>query len=655
METLTPHARRWLMTALSAVLLPHLLVLPWWLSSFVVLVLGLGWGRSFAGFPKFPGFLKYLLFFLALGGFFVTFGLPSGRSSGSALLVLMAALKPLEIERQKNARHLLLLSYFLVAAYFFSHQEIAAALWLFFAVFLITSALTALELNDEPFFSRRLLTPSLTLLSASLPLALILFLLFPRLPGPLWSFPEERRMAVTGLPNELEMGGISHLVRSSKVALRAEFVGPVPPPEKLYWRGPVFPLFDGRTWRRLDVSPVTSRSGLIHLSPLQPYTVTLEAHHQPWLLALDPPFSVPTGASFSASYEVLLDRPLHQLHRYQMATAEIVKWPAEWVDRGGWGATTMLLSQIAQQRNPRSFELARSWAEAELGDEALVERLLNLFRQNPFRYTLDPPSLGGSGPVDEFIFQTQAGFCEHYAGSAAFLLRAAGLQARVVAGYLGGERHPVGGYLIVRQYNAHAWIEVRIKDKGWVRIDPTAAVAPERVEIGIAAAFPESDAFFLWREGRGIGWLRKVGQYRDLAEFYWNYWVLGYGPKLQNLFLGRFGLGLHHLNLWITALIGLPFLALLLGLGILNFGVFEKIPPEVKLYRIYCRRRARHGCRRKLSETPTAYAQRLAQKFPAEMHENTEIAVLYLDLRYGKRSPGDVGVDLKRLRQLCRR
>ena len=568
----------------------------------------------------------------------------------------MAALKPLEVEQRKNARQLLLLSYFLVAAYFFSHQEIAAALWLFFAVFLITTALTALELESESFLSRRLLTPSLILLSASLPVALVLFLLFPRLPGPLWSFPEERRVAVTGLPNELEMGGISRLVRSSKVALRAEFDGPLPPPERLYWRGPVFSLFDGRTWRRLEKSSGRAKSFLVPLPPMQSYTVTLEIHHQPWLLVLDPPFSAPAGASFSAALEVLLERPLHKLYRYQMTTAETFKWSDERVENDGFTDSDNLLSQTAILRNQRSFELARSWAAAGLKDEALVEKLLNFFRQKPFRYTLEPPSLGGSGPVDEFLFQTKAGFCEHYAGSAAFLLRAAGLRARVVGGYLGGERHPLGGYLIVRQYNAHAWIEVQIKDKGWVRIDPTAAVAPERVEIGIAAAFPESDAFFMLRKGAGFGWLRKIGQYRDLAEFYWNYWVLGYGPKLQNLLLGRFGLGLHNLNMWIAALIGLPLLALSLGLGILKLVTLEKVPPEVKIYRCYCRRWARRGLQRKLPETPTAYAQRLYRAFPLEAQKAATIAALYLGLRYGKNGKKrDVAAQLKHLRALCRR
>ena len=648
METLTPLSRRWLMTVLTAVLVPHLLKLPWWLALFTVMVLGLGWGRSFIAFPKLPRFVKYLLLLLALVGFFATFGFPAGRSSGSALLVLMVALKPLEIEYRKNARHLLLLTYFLVAAYFFSHQEIAAALWLFFAVFLVTSAFTALELEVGAFLSRRILTPSLILLSASLPVALVLFFLFPRLSGPLWSFPEERRVAVTGIPNELEMGGISRLVRSSKVALRAEFDGPLPSPEKLYWRGPVFSLFDGRTWRRRQKPTLVSKLDYVTSSPLQFYTVTLEAHHKSWLPALDPPFSPPAGASFSTAQEVLLTRPLHQVYRYRMATAATYQWFEKDLPR----ASERLISQTAALRNPRTVELARSWAEAELTDEELVERLLDLFRQDQFRYTLEPPPVSGPGPVDGFLFQTQAGFCEHYAGSAAFLLRAAGLPARVVAGYLGGERHPLGGYLIVRQYNAHAWVEVQIKDKGWVRVDPTAAVAPERVELGIAAAFPYSDAFFRLREGGGLGWLRKLGQYRDLAEFYWNYWVLGYGPKLQNLLLGRFGLGMHNLNMWILALIGLPFLALFLGVGILNFTALEKVPPEVKIYRSYCRRWARRGQLRKLSETPTAYALHLARAHPSEAQKAIEIAIIYLKLRYGKKK--DSSAQLKRLRLLCR-
>ncbi len=647
MEILTPFSRRWLMAALTAVLLPHLLVLPWWLVLFTLVALGLGWARSFAGFPKLPRIVKYLLLLFALLSFFVTFGLPAGRSSGSALLVLMAALKPLEIECRKNARHLLLLTYFLVAAYFFSYQEIAAALWLFFAVFLITIAFTALELEAESFISRQIVTPAMILSSASLPVVLALFFLFPRLPGPLWSFPEERRVAVTGLPNELEMGGISRLVRSSKVALRAEFEGSLPPaPEKLYWRGPVFSRFDGRTWRRRKDSSAVLKPALVSLTPLQTYTVTLEAHHQPWLLALDPPFLAPAGTTFSIARELLLKRPLHQVYRYKMATTENFQWfekdlPTDF---------RKFVSPIAIRRNPRSFELARSWAAAGLVEEALVKRLLDLFRQAPFRYTLEPPSSSGNGPVDEFLFQTKAGFCEHYAGAAAFLLRSAGLPARVVGGYLGGELHPLGGYLVVRQYSAHAWIEVQLKNKGWVRIDPTAAVAPERVEIGIAAVFPESDLSFRLWGGSGNDWLRKLGQYRDLAEFYWNFWVLGYGPKLQNIFLGYFGLD--KLYYWIAALIGLPFLALFLGLGILKLASLEKVPPEVMLYRRYCRYWARRGQARKLSETPTVFAQRLAQAFPEEAERAAEVASLYLQLRYGKKR--NFSAELKRLRLLSR-
>ena len=220
-----------------------------------------------------------------------------------------------------------------------------------------------------------------------------------------------------------------------------------------------------------------------------------------------------------------------------------------------------------------------------------------------------------------------------------------------MAGYLGGELHPLGGYLVVRQYCAHAWIEVLVRDKGWIRIDPTAAVAPERVEIGIAAAFPDGGVSFgLWLES-DVGWLRKVGQYRDLAEFYWNYWILGYGPKLQNLFLVR--LGLHKLNMWIAALIGLPFLAVFLGLGILKLSAFEKVPPEVKLYRRYCRWWARRGQTHEPSETPTAYAQRLARTFPDEAQRAEEIAGLYLELRYGEKR--DFSDKLKRLRWLCSR
>ncbi|MBN2808730.1 MAG: DUF3488 domain-containing transglutaminase family protein [Deltaproteobacteria bacterium] len=646
MEGITPLARRWLMTALSAVLLPHLLVLPGWLALFTLLVLGLGWGHSLAFLPRLPRLLKYLLFLLALLGFFVTFGFPAGRTSGSALLVLMAALKPLEIEERKSARQLLLVAYFLVAAYFYAQQGMAAVGWLFFAVFLVTVALTALEEVDGRFLSRRLLLPASILLSASLPLALVLFFLFPRLPGPLWSFPEERRMAVTGLPDELTMGSISRLVRSSRVALRAEFAGPLPSQAELYWRGPVFSQFDGRIWRRAQTTELVTRLALTPLTPLQSYTVTLEAHHQPWLLALDPPFAVPAGASFSAAGEVLLKRPLHQVYRYQMARAERFRWPAT-----ARPTAAGRFNQMAGLRNPRSCELARSWAAAGLSGELLLEEILNLFRQAPFRYTLDPPELSASAPVDDFLFRTRAGFCEHYAGAAAFLLQAAGLQARVVAGYLGGEIHPLGGYLVVRQYSAHAWVEVCLKNRGWLRVDPTAAVAPERVDVGLGAVFPENEGFFSWRENSDPGILQKFRQYQDLAAFYWNYWVLGYGPQLQNLLLGR--LGLRQLKLWIAALIGLPLTALILGIALVRFVGCERLPAEVRLYRRYCQGWGRRGLPRQPGETPSAYARRLARAFPAEASGAAAVAALYLQLRYGRDQAS--ASQLRHLRNLCRR
>src|SRR5690606_25782031 len=142
-------------------------------------------------------------------------------------------------------------------------------------------------------------------------------------------------------------------------------------------------------------------------------------------------------------------------------------------------------------RHPRAVEMARSWRSQGLGDEEIVDRALRMFNEQEFYYTLQPP-LAVDDAIDQFLFETRQGFCEHYAAAFTVLMRAAGIPARVVTGYQGGTLNPVGGYVIVRQRDAHAWAEVWLGEKGWVRVDPTAAVAPNRILGGIETALPDT-------------------------------------------------------------------------------------------------------------------------------------------------------------------
>jgi transglutaminase-like putative cysteine protease len=464
------------------------------------------------------------------------------------------------------------------------------------------------------------------------PLMLVLFVLFPRVQGPVFGFPQATSGGITGLSESMSPGDLAYLGLSDEVAFRVDFHSAAPKPAELYWRGPVLWHFDGRTWR-MGPSAASGRAETPQGSDGVRYTVTLEPHHMRWLFAVDLPATLPAGASLTPDYQLLASRPIRVRERYEMTSHLQYRLGAverpEALERG---------LRLPRSLNPRARELAQQLRAGAASDREVVRAALSYFRTNLFFYTLTPPPLGLHS-VDEFLFQTRRGFCEHYASSFAFLMRAAGVPARVVTGYQGGEINPLGGYLIVRQSEAHAWAEVWLEGTGWTRVDPTAAVSPARIEVGIAAAVPRSDPLPLSVRG-DYPFITQLRYTLDSLTNSWNQWVLGYTPERQIRLLSRVGVDSPSWTSLTAMLVAGAGIVLLVLTAMTLLQLRRGRPdPVQRAYRAFCRKLARAGLVRGRSEGPLDFARRAGAARPQAAGAVQEITGLYLALRYGDAPP----------------
>jgi transglutaminase-like putative cysteine protease len=561
---------------------------------------------------------------------YVSFGTLFGRSSGIALLVVLAGMKLMESRGLRDAYVLSSLGFFLVITNFLYSQSILTGVYMLAVVLLMTANLIAFSTASGELASRARMRMAAGMLMQAAPIMLILFFLFPRLPGPLWGLPRDAHDAVSGLSETMSPGRISRLSLSDAVAFRVSFQSAAPAPSQLYWRGPVMWHTDGRQWR--SGQPARSwRAQYVELqgAPVD-YTITMEPHQQSWLFALEIPTTIPRGAQMTQDFQLRMPKPIETRMRY-----EVRSFPEARLSRVSIEEQAAALALPAGM-HPRARALALAWRE-ELGDdEAVVARALAYFGSQPFVYTLTPPLLRND-PVDEFLFETLSGFCENYASSFAVLMRAAGIPARIVTGYQGGELNPLGEYLIVRQRDAHAWTEVWLENRGWVRVDPTGAVSPNRIQLGMDAAIPptmgpagldlasKGPLWETWRRWRyGI----------DAIKTGWNEWVLGYGPSRQRELLARFGVdagNLSSLTMGMLVIVG----AMLASLAAwLAWRRPPPVDPVLGVYRRYCAKLARAGVSRRTWEGPLDFAARVVSARPL-LHEPVErITAMYVGLRY---------------------
>ncbi len=622
---------------LALVLVPQARTLPVSVSVLLVLLLAWRWllWRQRAPLPsKLVVGTTAMLVLLIAAALVWRGGGSFGRELCVALLAAFVILKLMETRALADATLVTQLSFYLLLTLYLEDQPFWLALY--------SMAIGAWILRNWLLFhhpearGRLAIWPLLGRMALfGLPWALFLFVLFPRLDHPLWRLPQSEPVGRTGISDTMRPGSIGELIRSPEVAFRADIVGDPLPASALYWRARVLWDYDGQAWRPDDAPPTRQAAGLRDegddgdeaadpaAAGAREYNVTLEATQKNWLYLLDRGVAVSDGvaARHSADGEFFARNPVDRPLRYR-ARSWLQGVPQPLTRR------TLQLSLRLPDGNPRSRELAAGWRQRYADPWQRVQAAMRLFAEAPFAYTLSPPPLG-KAQVDTFLFDTRRGFCEHYASSFVFLMRAAGVPARVVIGYQGGEYNPLGKHYVIRQSDAHAWAEVWLPERGWVRVDPTSAVAPSRVENGVDAALAGEDLAAL-RQLRAPGWLRDLRWGFDGLTYKWQRWVLEYDRGQQNRLLEQAGMG-NRLPQLLAAGMAVLSLAALVPMWLRR----RRVDPVQALYDQFCAMLARHGIARGMAEGPQAFATRAESALPRAALAVRAFTDQYVAWRYG--------------------
>ena len=616
----------WLVAALGFVIAPHIERLPWWASTVCVAAGAWRWWIARNGLRT-PSWIIMGAIALAITvGARFEYTRLFGREVGVMLLIVMLCLKVLEMKMKRDAMVVIFIGFFLALTNFLYSQTILMGAYMFVCVWLLIATLIGFNrINSEPSIRERLV-PAGWLLFQSIPMMIVFFFLFPRVSGPLWNTPQEGQ-ARTGLSDSMAPGDISRLSQSDAVAFRVEFEGAVPNGTDLYWRGPVLGLQSGRGWRMYDALPISHFSYTAR-GPETKYRVTLQPHNKPWLFALDIPSSPPQNAIMLSDYQMRSREPVNVLKAYSIGSYLDYR-----IDAESSPAELQRYLNFNSRINPRTIAFGRQMREQYPDPKELIDALMKKYNQE-FTYTLEPPLLG-QHPMDEFLFETKLGFCEHYAGSFALIMRAAGVPTRVVTGYQGGAVNPVSRQLVVKQSEAHAWTEVWLADLGWLRVDPTFAVSPLRINRGISAAFGPVGVFDNLMEADKFGLLRNLAYTWDALNSEWNRWVVGFNQDRQR---GMFeGIGIPDVD-WQTIamwLIGGVFVTGGgVGLLLLARTYRTRKSPVEAAYEHFCAQIARQGLHRQNNEGPLDFLARIEAQQPRTLDAARKVIEAYVTTRY---------------------
>ena len=590
---------------------------------------------------------KLVIFFLTVCGLALLYTQHQGifgRDAGTRLFLTALGLKLLEIKSERDLYLITYLAFIVAASQFLFEQSLLMAAYILFVCCVLLATLVSIN-SGIPQTRAALKTASIIIVQA-IPMAVVLFILFPRVEAPKWMMFNEKHQTKTGLSDSMEPGSISDLGMSDELVFRVRFTGALPPPAQRYWRGPVFAHTDGKKWTQ-----VKNRGFGLTLDKLAfkgvpyQYTLMMEPQDKNWVFALDMPATFSMPLSQNTNYQLITTENPDKRAEYKIASYSNYNTghisPAEYKES----------TQLPDEPSGKIKQLVKQLNGFDSTPEHFINQLLNHFRKEDFHYTLTPP-LMEEDPIETFLFDTRYGFCSHYAAAFVYLMRVANIPARVVTGFQGGELNKVGNFLEIRQADAHAWAEVWIENKGWVRFDPTAATAPERIEQtidieqlvpgGAISYAPASEA-----AQSAFNWLKQTRQLWSNIDYNWQRWVINYDSNNQSRFLSSLGIAdIKTMIYWMIGIVGL--IAAVLS-WLLLYQKQKTIDPILRIYNRFCKKVVKRGLVRGRGEGAKDFAERVKIKLPEHKTGIDQITDVFMKLRYGKNATLD---DLKILNKL---
>jgi protein-glutamine gamma-glutamyltransferase len=552
-----------------------------------------------------------------------------GRDAGTALFVTALGLKLLEIRNQRDVYLVTFLAFIVATTLFLYQQSILMAVYTLFVCIVLLATLIAINSLQQNSLAA-LKTASLILLQA-LPLAIVIFVVFPRMEAPRWMLFNDPHHARTGLSDSLEPGSISNLGLSDELAFRVRFDGAIPPPNQRYWRGPVFSQTDGKRWTESKNRHFKRFQDKLRFSgTAYRYTLLLEPQNNKWVYALDMAADFSDTLQQNSFYQLISRKDPHQRAEFR-----VTSYPEY---NTGYLTQTELNDnlQLPGDPSPRTRKLVEQLQGFEAKPKIFIQNILNHFRNEKFYYTL-MPKLMEENPIETFLFESRYGFCSHYATAFVYLLRVANVPARVVGGYQGGELNKLGNFLEIRQANAHAWAEVWLQNEGWVRVDPTAAIAPERIEQDVNIDLQIANGavnFTPVNIGSGsMQWLKQTRYFWNSIDYQWQRWVVNYNSVGQAAFLAS--LGINNVKTIVFWLIGIITVISAILAWLLLRKPKAKTDPVLRLYQTFRRCLIRKGTLDlKTGEGPVDFARRASQHYPLQAEQINLITALFIRLRY---------------------
>lgn len=612
---------------------PHFEYIPWWSSAIIIAIST--WRLVISSTKKYQPkkiisalltVLVVVLVYRHSNGF-------SGITAGSHLLVVMAFFKLLESKTKRDHMLLIMLSFFIISTNFLFSQTLFTAIYMFFCIFITLITLLTVNQGKANIGLTGKSAIAFKLIAYALPLMIILFLFFPRITGPLWSTKADQTQAKSGLSDSMQPGKISQLIYSNDLVFRVAFKKEPPPPQQLYWRALTFMDFNGKKWTINNTSD--SATTLQVNDPGYEYTITVEPNSKKWLFLLDLPYLINKDFNINPDFTAQTKRPIESLLQYTANSTSDYRIS----NRLNIDIKKAALS--TPELNKQTKQLALNWRKQSNKPEDIIANALKYFSEQSFYYTLSPQKLTRLETVDQFLFETKQGFCEHYASAFSILMRHAGIPSRIVVGYLGGNLNPLNNVMSINQSMAHAWSEVWINNKGWVRIDPTAAIAPERVTKDIASAL-KNQADLPLHFQIDFAALQKIKQLFDAIDNKWNEWILSYDKNRQKEFL-HFLTGKEFSLRDISSLF-IQLILITLALTSLFYffnSVKKKTNPIDQYYQRFLKKLAKAGFSKAINEGPRDYKKRLISCLPKQKQEISFIIEHYVALKFRKNANAD--------------